>query len=208
MADENPNGRYHLVESPQRMPGVDWITRTHIGPFIDTGLDIQFSQQGRFYISLSTLREMAEVAGFFDAPEDVGGLLGNLKPRYSVDQLQAEYDRGVNDTLKENLVGHLRDIAAELVAAADRLAGDAEPAGVQGGADVAASDAPGAGDLGDQAPPDDHSPDLGTAGAGEGDHKAAAAPRRPRGQGNGTGRDHRPVGVSSGASDGDNPFTV
>lgn len=66
----NSRGDFKLVKSPDRQPAVDFITRSAEGPFVDTGVDIRLrSQPGmpvvveRLYLSVSTVRFLAEVAG-------------------------------------------------------------------------------------------------------------------------------------------------
>jgi len=102
------SGRFKLVETPALMPGEDWITRTTIGPFIDTGTDVPFERRGRVYIAVDTLREMA-----FDA-----GLFEGLTPKTYVEEA---YANGYADAVKENLGGELDRIAAALRSAADRI---------------------------------------------------------------------------------------
>jgi hypothetical protein len=59
---------YTRVEAPQFAPGDDYITRSLKGPFVDTGLQIKPGQarHGRVYLSIDTVREMAEILGLFD----------------------------------------------------------------------------------------------------------------------------------------------
>jgi hypothetical protein len=60
--------RFTVVQAPPQQPGHCWITHTSIGPFVDTGVDVSVGKidRGRMYISIDTLREMAQVAGLFD----------------------------------------------------------------------------------------------------------------------------------------------
>jgi len=74
-------------------PGVCWITKTGVGPFIDTGVDLSLHvvDRGRMYISVDALREMAQIAGLFDEKEPV-----------SVELKKKEwYDKGYQDASKE-----------------------------------------------------------------------------------------------------------
>jgi hypothetical protein len=67
------DSRFNLVQAPPQQPGHCWITHTSVGPFIDTGVDVSVGKidRGRIYISIDTLREMAQVAGLFDEKEPV-----------------------------------------------------------------------------------------------------------------------------------------
>lgn len=66
---------YKMVASPSLAPGDDYITRSLKGPFIDTGLQIKPGQarHGRVYLSIDTVREMAQILGLFDGlvPKEV-----------------------------------------------------------------------------------------------------------------------------------------
>lgn len=64
---------YTLVQSPTLAPGDDYITRSLKGPFIDTGLQIKPGQarHGRVYLSIDTVREMAQILGLFDEEKPV-----------------------------------------------------------------------------------------------------------------------------------------
>ena len=98
--------RFSLVQAPPREPGHCWITKTSVGPFIDTGIDLSVKviDRGRLYISVDALREMAQVAGLFDETEPKE--VGLRKKRW--------YEEGYNDAMKEltneslnRLVDHL-----------------------------------------------------------------------------------------------------
>lgn len=85
--------RFFLVDAPALAPGSCWFTKTSDGPFIDTGYDLSkhVIDRGRVYISITALREMAQVAGLFDETTPV-----------SVEMKKKEwYDRGYNDAIKE-----------------------------------------------------------------------------------------------------------
>ena len=85
--------RFFLTDAPAMSPGVCWITKSGVGPFIDTGIDLSLHvvDRGRMYISVDALREMAQVAGLFDETAPV-----------SVELRKKElYDLGYNDALKE-----------------------------------------------------------------------------------------------------------
>lgn len=85
--------RFTLVQAPPREPGHCWITKTAVGPFIDTGVDLSVKviDRGRIYISVDALREMAQVAGLFD--EEEPKTVGLQRKRW--------YEEGYNDALKE-----------------------------------------------------------------------------------------------------------
>lgn len=85
--------RFILTNAPAMAPGVCWITKTGVGPFIDTGVDLSLHvvDRGRIYISVDALREMAQVAGLFNEEKPV-----------SVDIKKKEwYNRGYQDALEE-----------------------------------------------------------------------------------------------------------
>jgi len=86
-------GRFNLVQAPPKDPGHCWITRTTVGPFIDTGVDLSVGKidRGRIYLSVDAVREMAQLAGLFDEKEPASVAL--RKKRW--------YDEGYNDAMKE-----------------------------------------------------------------------------------------------------------
>lgn len=100
--------RFQLVETPALMPGECWITKTSVGPFIDTQTDVPLERRGRVYISIDALREMAFEAGLFEG----------LVPKNYVDEA---YSRGYADATEENLNGQLADTASALRSVADRI---------------------------------------------------------------------------------------
>ena len=102
------DSRFKLVETPAMLPGECWITRTSVGPFIDTQVDVPFEKRGRVYISIDALREMAFEAGLFT------GLVHEA-------QVRQAYSDGYAAAVKENLGGELAGIAAALRSAADRV---------------------------------------------------------------------------------------
>ena len=98
--------RFNLVQAPAREPGHCWITKTAIGPFVDTGIDLSLDKidRGRIYISVDALREMAQIAGLFDEKEPVTVEL----------KRKQWYDQGYNDAMKEisndavdRFIGHI-----------------------------------------------------------------------------------------------------
>jgi hypothetical protein len=87
------SSRFTIVEAPPKDPGHCWITKTSVGPFIDTGIDLSVAKidRGRIYISFDALREMAQTAGLFDE-----------SPPVSVELRKREwYEQGYNDAVKE-----------------------------------------------------------------------------------------------------------
>lgn len=212
----DPSGRFKLVEAPVLLPANDFITKSTIGPFIDTGAPIRDTYDdatkrvignGRLYLSVSTIREMAEVAGLFDAP-DVEAFLDGLEARFTQDQLQDEYNRGYDAATKENLIGHLRDIAAELVAAADRFDSSPDLLRPEVNANLPAPVAEGAGPIRDTVPADGGNPFRRAEVGAEGADETAGATSRPRGQGNGDGGKRRPARVPSDSGDGNTVSAV
>lgn len=102
------NSRFKVVETPAMMPGECWITKTSVGPFIDTMTDVPFERRGHVYISIDVVREMAFEAGLFE------GLVPSA-------QVEEAYRNGRADAIKENINGDLAGTAAALRSAADRV---------------------------------------------------------------------------------------
>lgn len=110
----NSRGDFKLVKSPDRQPAVDFITRSAEGPFVDTGVDIRLrSQPGmpvvveRLYLSVSTVRFLAEVAGlsFGESEQD----------REDVASYEARLiAQGKLDGLKEGIGDDLANVARTL----------------------------------------------------------------------------------------------
>ena len=91
--EKTMTSRFSLVQAPPQAPGHCYITKTAIGPFIDTGMDmsIHVVDRGRLYLSVDVVREMAQIAGLFDEKEPV-----------TVELKQKQwYDKGYNDAMKE-----------------------------------------------------------------------------------------------------------
>lgn len=96
--------RFTVVTAPTKAPAVDYVTGTAVGPFIDTGRDIQDQAGrilGRIYLSKDTIREMAHELG----------LIGGHADRATIDDA---YHRGKLDGLKEDLSGDIYSISATL----------------------------------------------------------------------------------------------
>ena len=134
-------GRFQLMQTAISTPGVDWITGSDKGPFIDTGHEIQFGKFGRLYLSVDTVREMADAAGLFD--EELRSSV--------VSSHAAEYFRGYSDAVKENPNGHLADIIDRLGSVAAALAGTGGVA-LERPSEVAVPDASYAGDIEEDGP--------------------------------------------------------
>jgi hypothetical protein len=82
---------FHLTNAPTLQPAVDYLTRSSVGPFIDTGRDapaVSGRGKDRIYISLDTLRHMADVAGILDTPSNTA--LDEAYRRGVVDGIRAE----------------------------------------------------------------------------------------------------------------------
>lgn len=103
--------RWSITDAPALQPAVDFITKSPNGPFIDTGLNVTFEQRGRVYLSVETIKEMAEIAG----------LLENKNAQEKVLHDTATYNRGYEDGLKEG-----NELLGKLTAAIERLS----PAGL------------------------------------------------------------------------------
>lgn len=118
--------RFVVVESPTMLPGNDFITGSHIGPFIDTGVQVRPERRGHVYISVETIREMAEAAGVLKETRQ------SVVDRYEP-MLQNEYDRARVDILKEIENDPVRLATAELLRAAGALAPRSAPLDAAGG---------------------------------------------------------------------------
>lgn len=134
-------GRFQLMPTAISTPGVDWITGSDKGPFIDTGHEVQFGKFGRLYLSVDTVREMAEAAGLFDEGASDGAITAHA----------AEYFRGYSDAVKENPNGHLADIVDRLGSVAAAL-GRTGGVALEGSPEVAVPDASYAGDVEESGP--------------------------------------------------------
>lgn len=153
--------RFFLTDAPALAPGVCWITKTGVGPFIDTGVDLslQVIDRGRIYIAVDTLREMARVAGLFD--EETPASVELRKKEF--------YDQGYKDALEEMN----KDVISNFV---ERVVSN--PAFTAGGAAVVAPEidntAAGA------AVPDSASADVGTPEDGADSDKVERESSSPR----------------------------
>ena len=121
--------RWSITDAPTLQPAVDFITKTPNGPFIDTGMNVTFEQRGRVYLSVETIKEMAEVAGLLESK--------NAQEKSLHDE--GNYNRGYEAGLKEgaDLLGKLSAVTNRLStphlgARANYVEIDGEPASVSG----------------------------------------------------------------------------
>lgn len=98
--------RWALVDAPTLQPAVDFITKTPNGPFIDTGLNVTFEMRGRVYLSVETIREMAQIAGLLENKTAQESSLYDLEV----------YNRGYKDGLNEGA-----ELLGKLTATVERL---------------------------------------------------------------------------------------
>jgi hypothetical protein len=98
--------RWSMTDAPTMLPGVDFITRSPVGPFIDTGINTTVETKGHVYLSVETIREMAEIAGLLENK--------NAQER-SLHDLEM-YNAGYETGLKEG-----QEISERLVAISNRL---------------------------------------------------------------------------------------
>lgn len=111
--------RWSMIDAPTLLPAVDWITRSPNGPFLDTGINISVENKGRVYLSVETLREMAEIAGLLESKGNAEQSLHDKE----------QYEKGYADGLKKEgqLVESLMAITHILAGRStgiDDLAGD------------------------------------------------------------------------------------
>ena len=95
---------YKVVGTAGKAPGIDYVTGSAVGPFIDTGRDIQLPdgrRLGRIYLSKTTVAEMARELGL------IGGSADSTA-------LEAAYNKGKLDGLQEELSGDLYSVADTL----------------------------------------------------------------------------------------------
>lgn len=105
-------GDMTLVTHPALAPAVDFITRSSVGPFVDTGVDVLLrSQPGnpvvteRVYLAVSTIRQLAQLAG----------LGGSDAEKESAAEYEARLiAQGKLDGLKEGIGDDLADLVRTL----------------------------------------------------------------------------------------------
>jgi hypothetical protein len=100
--------RWILTDAPTLQPAVDFITKTPNGPFIDTGFNVTFENRGRVYLSVETIKEMAEIAGLLES-KNAQELSLHDKAMY-----ERGYERGLRDS--EELVGKLTSVISSMSA--------------------------------------------------------------------------------------------
>jgi len=170
--------RFFLTDAPAMSPGVCWITKTGVGPFIDTGIDLSLHvvDRGRMYISVDVIREMAQLAGLFDETAPV-----------SVELRKKElYDQGYRDALEEMNKDVISNFVERVVSNSAITAGAAIPVASENNHTTAGA-----------AVPNSASADAGKqqdgSSSGKTERKSAS-----------TGSVKRPVSVSTNSSDESN----
>ena len=173
--------RWHLTEAPILAPAADYFTRSTVGPFVDMHTEVNFGMKGHVYISVETIRELAEIAG----------IIGEQKTPEEMNLYEhAIYNRGLKEGIARG-----EDIREQLSGLLGHL-GPADPAD-----DRTAGD----GDAGD-APADPPAP-AGEADAGSppvGDPPKRRARGKARDAAGGEGAD----GVSGDGRDDDSAFRI
>lgn len=97
--------RFSVTDAPALAPGQCFITKTGVGPFIDTKVDVSPPgkiDRGRVYISAGAIHEMAEELGFFDKDEE------------TKNQLSEAYDLGYQHAMKESIGGDITRTVTDL----------------------------------------------------------------------------------------------
>lgn len=100
--------RWAVVDAPALQPAVDFITKSPNGPFIDTGLNVTFEMRGRVYLSVETIREMAEIAGLLKSNDAIEKVLHDSAVE------NRGYERGLKES--EELIGKLTAVVSRLSA--------------------------------------------------------------------------------------------
>ena len=98
--------RWSMTDAPALQPAVDFITKSPVGPFIDTGLNVTFEMRGRVYLSVETIKEMAQIAG----------LLENKNAQEKSLYEAGIYNRGYKDGLYEG-----KELLGKLTTAVERM---------------------------------------------------------------------------------------
>ena len=130
--------RYSVINAPAKDPGVCYITRTSVGPFIDTGIDMSTKviDRGRLYLAVDVIREMAQLAGLFDEAKPV-----------SVELQEKEwYDRGYNEAIKELKNDVVNNFVERVLIDSTNTAGAAVPLAPEGSGQSAGAAVPGSSD--------------------------------------------------------------
>ena len=192
MSKFDPQSRFSLVEVAQIAPGVDFITKSSIGPFVDTKVSLNkfdeiFAEanMARVYLAVATVKEMAEGAGVLD------------ELRTEMLTVEAKgYQLGYADAMKENLGGTLSDLVERLGVLSSHLDGGDNSLPV-----------PEAGGIGGEEPLVLITDGESRPRAGEGADAAATPVSEPARQGNSSRGKRRPASISVSASNG-NPFRL
>lgn len=102
-------GDFKLVTHPEKAPAVDFITRSSVGPFVDTGVDVILrSQPGnpvtveRLYLSVATIGHLAQLAGI------------TADATISPEREKQLIAQGKLEGLREGLDGQLADLGRTL----------------------------------------------------------------------------------------------
>ena len=98
--------RWSMTDAPTLAPAVDFITRSPVGPFIDTGVNTTVETKGHVYLSVETIREMAEIVGLLESKS------AQERSLHDLEMYNAGYEAG----LKEG-----QEISERLVAISNRL---------------------------------------------------------------------------------------
>lgn len=117
--------RWALVDAPALMPGVDFVTRSPNGPFIDTGISVSIENRGRVYLSVQTIKEMAEIAGLIDTKNAQERSLYDMEKYNEGFKAGLQEGTDLNDRLG-NIISHIAAGAAVSRPSVDNVA--AEPA--------------------------------------------------------------------------------
>jgi len=94
---------FKVTNAPELQPAVDFLTQSANGPFVDTGGDYRDRTgriMGRVYLSIDTIRHLADVAGVLATSSDA--------------ELTRAYNKGLVDGVKEDLGGNLVRVADTL----------------------------------------------------------------------------------------------
>lgn len=113
----DPNARFGVTDAPALLPGCDWITKSSVGPFIDTKVDLGKGviDRGRIYLSFDTIKEMAQLLGIIESP------YSRNQEAYEEEIRLKAYTKGYADGLKEGLGDDAARVADLLSASADHI---------------------------------------------------------------------------------------
>lgn len=100
--------RWQMIDAPTLSPGVDFVTRSPNGPFLDTGINLTVENRGRVYLSVETIREMAEIAGILKINN------AQEKALYDLEIYNRGYEAGLKEGQK--IVELLDSVAGRLAA--------------------------------------------------------------------------------------------